>query len=189
MRVPGVGRRIGRLHRSLRGSRFSWRIWGRGGQPLPRGWPRHAGHRGTGSRWMKGMPVSQRSAGRARAPLAWPELNSALDARAVHSSLWWLSFLVRFEGGRLAIGRATDRIARRSSPALADHLRTELAADALANAVAARDPAAGVIFHSDIGSTPLPPSLILPRTARSPCPWAVRANAGTTPWPRAFSPR
>ena len=33
--------------------------------------------------------------------------------------------------------------------ALADHLRTELVADALANAVAARDPAAGVIFHSD----------------------------------------
>src|SRR5215469_6343290 len=35
--------------------------------------------------------------------------------------------------------------------AIADHLRTELAADALANAVAARDPAAGVIFHSDRG--------------------------------------
>ena len=38
--------------------------------------------------------------------------------------------------------------------ALADHLRTELAADALANAVAARDPAAGVIFHSDRGCQP-----------------------------------
>jgi transposase InsO family protein len=35
--------------------------------------------------------------------------------------------------------------------ALADHLRTELAADALVNAVAARDPAPGVIFHSDRG--------------------------------------
>jgi putative transposase len=35
--------------------------------------------------------------------------------------------------------------------ALADHLRTELVADALANAVAARDLAAGVIFHSDRG--------------------------------------
>jgi putative transposase len=33
--------------------------------------------------------------------------------------------------------------------ALADHLRTELVADALANAIAARDPGAGVIFHSD----------------------------------------
>jgi putative transposase len=34
---------------------------------------------------------------------------------------------------------------------LAEHLRTELVADALANAIAARDPAAGVIFHADRG--------------------------------------
>jgi transposase InsO family protein len=38
--------------------------------------------------------------------------------------------------------------------ALADHLRTEVVADALANAVAARDPAPGVIFHSDRGCQP-----------------------------------
>ena len=35
--------------------------------------------------------------------------------------------------------------------AMADHLRTDLIADALTNAVAARDPDAGVIFHSDRG--------------------------------------
>jgi transposase InsO family protein len=35
--------------------------------------------------------------------------------------------------------------------ALADHLRTSLVADALTNAVAARDPAPGVIFHADRG--------------------------------------
>jgi transposase InsO family protein len=35
--------------------------------------------------------------------------------------------------------------------AIADHLRTELIAGALANAVAARDPAPGVIFHADRG--------------------------------------
>jgi transposase InsO family protein len=35
--------------------------------------------------------------------------------------------------------------------AIADHLRTELVADALANAVATRDPGPGVVFHSDRG--------------------------------------
>jgi transposase InsO family protein len=35
--------------------------------------------------------------------------------------------------------------------ALADHLRTELVAAALSNAVAARDPGPGVIFHADRG--------------------------------------
>ena len=35
--------------------------------------------------------------------------------------------------------------------ALADHLRTELVSDALANAVAARNPGPGVIFHADRG--------------------------------------
>ena len=35
--------------------------------------------------------------------------------------------------------------------AMADHLRTSLVADALGNAVAARDPAPGMIFHSDRG--------------------------------------
>ena len=46
--------------------------------------------------------------------------------------------------------------------ALAEQLRTELVADALTNAVAARDPAPGVVFHADRGaSTPAvttPPS-------------------------------
>jgi transposase InsO family protein len=35
--------------------------------------------------------------------------------------------------------------------ALAEHLRTELVADALTNAVAARDPAPGLVFHADRG--------------------------------------
>lgn len=36
--------------------------------------------------------------------------------------------------------------------AMADHMRTELISDALTNALAARDPEPGVIFHSDKGS-------------------------------------
>ena len=39
----------------------------------------------------------------------------------------------------------------RSGYAIAGHPRTSLVADALANAAAARDPAPGVIFHSDRG--------------------------------------
>ena len=35
--------------------------------------------------------------------------------------------------------------------ALAEHLRSELVADALTNAVAARDPAPGLVFHADRG--------------------------------------
>jgi len=35
--------------------------------------------------------------------------------------------------------------------AMADHMRAELVSDALSNALAARDPAPGVIFHSDRG--------------------------------------
>jgi hypothetical protein len=73
--------------------------------------------------------------------------------------------------------------------AMAGHLRTELISDALSNAVAARGPQAGVIFHSDRGSTHPPPTLHSPRTARSRCRSGGRASAGTTPWPSHSSPR
>ena len=48
--------------------------------------------------------------------------------------------------------------------ALADHLRTELIADALSNAVAARDPGPGVIFHSDYAEDG-----VKPRNLRMAC--------------------
>jgi len=35
--------------------------------------------------------------------------------------------------------------------AMAEHMRTELISDALSNALATRDPAPGVVFHSDRG--------------------------------------
>jgi putative transposase len=41
--------------------------------------------------------------------------------------------------------------------AIADHLRTDLAADALSNAVAARAPEPGVIFHSDYAEVDVKP--------------------------------
>ena len=54
--------------------------------------------------------------------------------------------------GWLYLATVIDIASRRVvGHAIADHLRTELVSDALANAVAARDPAPGVIFHADRG--------------------------------------
>ena len=62
-----------------------------------------------------------------------------------------ITYIATWEGW-LYLATVIDIASRRVVGfALADHLRTELIADALANAVAARDPAAGVIFHSDRG--------------------------------------
>jgi transposase InsO family protein len=62
-----------------------------------------------------------------------------------------ITYLATWEGW-LYLATVIDIASRRVVGfALADHLRTELVADALANAVAARDPAPGVVFHSDRG--------------------------------------
>jgi transposase InsO family protein len=59
---------------------------------------------------------------------------------------------IRTWEGWLFLATVIDIASRRVvGYAMADHLRTSLVADALANAVAARDPDAGVIFHSDRG--------------------------------------
>jgi putative transposase len=54
--------------------------------------------------------------------------------------------------GWLYLATGIDIASRRiAGYAMADHLRTELVAAALSNALAARDPAPGVIFHADRG--------------------------------------
>ena len=59
---------------------------------------------------------------------------------------------IRTWEGWLFLATVSDIASRRVvGYAMADHLRTEIIADALANAVAARDPAPGVVFHSDRG--------------------------------------
>ena len=59
---------------------------------------------------------------------------------------------IRTWEGWLFLATVIDIASRRVvGYAMADHLRTELVADALANAVAARDPDPGVVFHSDRG--------------------------------------
>ncbi len=68
--------------------------------------------------------------------------------------------------------------------ALADHLRTELVSDALANAVAARGPAPGVIFHSDRGCQYTSAAI-----ADLASDWAVTLSHGRTGqcWDNALS--
>jgi len=62
-----------------------------------------------------------------------------------------ITYIATWEGW-LYLATVIDIASRRVvGYAMADHLRTELIADALANAVAARDPEPGVIFHSDRG--------------------------------------
>ena len=62
-----------------------------------------------------------------------------------------ITYLPTWEGWRY-LATVIDIASRRVVGfALAEHLRTELVADALTNAVAARDPAPGVVFHADRG--------------------------------------
>jgi len=69
-----------------------------------------------------------------------------------------ITYIATWEGW-LYLATVIDIASRRVvGYALAAHLRTELVAAALANAVAARDPGPGVIFHADRGCQTPPPS-------------------------------
>jgi putative transposase len=76
----------------------------------------------------------------------------AVNAAAVNTR-WCgdITYIPTWEGW-LYLATVIDIASRRVVGfALTEHLRTELVADALTNAVAARDPAPGVIFHADRG--------------------------------------
>jgi transposase InsO family protein len=76
----------------------------------------------------------------------------AVNAAAVNTR-WCgdITYLPTWEGW-LYLATVIDIASRRVVGfALAEHLRTKLVTDALANAVAARDPAPGVVVHSDKG--------------------------------------
>jgi transposase InsO family protein len=75
-----------------------------------------------------------------------------VDAAAVNTR-WCgdITYIPTWEGW-LYLATVIDIASRRVVGfALAEHLRTKLVADALTNAVAARDPGPGVVFHSDKG--------------------------------------
>jgi putative transposase len=103
-----------------------------------------------------------------RAPKRWkkttiPDLAAAaradlirrdFTADAARINVRWCGDItyIRTWEGWLFLATVIDIASRRVTGfAMADHLRTELISDALANAVAARDPAPGVVFHADRG--------------------------------------
>src|SRR5215207_133285 len=110
---------------------------------------RCAGLRGRTPRCWKKTTVPDPAAA-ARADLIRRDFT--VNAAAVNTR-WCgdITYLPTWEGW-LYLATVIDIASRRVVGfALAEHLRTELVADALTNAVAARDPEPGVIFHSDKG--------------------------------------
>jgi transposase InsO family protein len=110
---------------------------------------RAAGIRGRAAkRWKKTTTADPAATARA------DRIRRDFTANASKINARWcgdITYIGTWEGW-LYLATVIDIASRRvAGYALADHLRTELVADALANAVAARNPAAGVIFHSDRG--------------------------------------
>ena len=100
-------------------------------------------------RWTKTTIPDPAAAARADA------IRRDFTAGAAKISTRWCGDITSIATGEgwLCLATVIDIASRRVAGfALADHLRTELPADALANAVTARDPAAGVIFHSGRGA-------------------------------------
>jgi transposase InsO family protein len=126
---------------------------------------RRAGHRHGRKRIARLMRAAKV---RGRTPRRWKKTTIADPAAAARADLIRRDFTVdaaklnaRWCGdityvptweGWLYLATVIDIASRRVVGwATADHLRTELVADALTNAVATRDPAPGVVFHSDRG--------------------------------------
>jgi transposase InsO family protein len=138
---------------------------GRYGAPRIHAALRRAGHHHGRKRVARLM----RCAGlRGRAPRRWKKTTVPDSAAAARADLIRRDFTVnpaavntRWCGdityiwtweGWLYLATVIDIASRRVVGfALTEHLRTELVTDALTNAVAARDPAPGVVFHSDKG--------------------------------------
>jgi transposase InsO family protein len=132
-RVHAVLRRQGRRHGRKRVARLM----------------RQAGLKGQAAKRWKKTTIPDPAAA-ARTDLIRRDFTT--DASKLNSRWCGDITYIRTWEGWLYLGTVIDIASRRvTGYAMADHLRTELIADALANAVAARGPAPGVIFHSDRG--------------------------------------
>ncbi len=132
-RIHAELRRTGRRHGKKRVARLMRQARLRGRTP---------------KRWKKTTIADPAAA--ARADLVRRDFTA--NAAAINSR-WCgdITYVPTWEGW-LYLATVIDVASRRVVGfAMADHLRTELVADALANAVAARNPKPGLIFHSDRG--------------------------------------
>ena len=110
---------------------------------------RSAGLRGLAARRWKKTTIADPAAA-ARADRIRRDFTA--DASKLNSRWCGDITYIRTWEGWLFLATVIDIASRRVvGYAMADHLRTGLVADALSNAVAARDPDPGVIFHSDRG--------------------------------------
>ena len=138
---------------------------GRYGAPRIHAELRHDGHRHSRkriARLMRQAGIAGRAARRWRkttipdpaAAARADKIRRDFTADASQVNTRWcgdITYIATWEGW-LYLATVIDIASRRVIGfAIADHLRTELPAAALANAVAARDPGPGVIFHSDRG--------------------------------------
>jgi putative transposase len=100
-----------------------------------------------------------------------------------------ISFIRTWEGW-MYLATVIDVASRRVVGwAMAEHMRAELACDALQMAVGKRRPSPGLIFHSDRGShTRRPSSQRCSSTTGSASPCPGPASVGITRSPRASSP-
>jgi transposase InsO family protein len=88
----------------------------------------------------------------ATVPLDLVRRDFAVDAAQINTRWCGDITYINTWQGWLYLATVLDLRSRRVvGYAMADHLRTDLIADALSNAVAARDPDPGVVFHSDRG--------------------------------------
>jgi transposase InsO family protein len=111
---------------------------------------RSAGMRGLAARRWKKTTIPDPAAA-ARADRIRRDFTA--DANRLNSRWCGDITYIRTWEGWLFLATVIDIASRRVvGYAMADHLRTSLVADALGNAVAARDPGPGVIFHSDRGA-------------------------------------
>lgn len=110
---------------------------------------RAAGLRGkTPRRWRKTTVPDPA----ATVPLDLVRRDFAVDAATINTRWCGDITYINTWQGWLYLATVLDLRSRRVvGYAMADHLRTDLIADALSNAVACRDPDPGVVFHSDRG--------------------------------------